>query len=107
MPEHLAPRVEFAPQIIHRDPWMVAVADEFRLPRGEGPAQALHQFIQGLLFRVGLVSTPEYVPGERSLYRGCRDDADLGRTAEVPAYLQTHARRELEARQRLQAFFAR
>jgi len=28
------------------------------------------------------------------------------RMAEVPAYLQTHAHRELKARQRLQAFFA-
>jgi hypothetical protein len=107
VPEHLTPRVEFAPQIIHRDPWIAAVADEFMLPRGKGPAQALYQFIHSLLFRVDLVSTPEYVPGEQSLYRRCRDDADLVRAAEVPAYLQTHARRELEARQRLQAFFAR
>ena len=106
VPEHLTPRVEFAPQIIHRDPWMAALADEFRLPRGEGPARVLHQFMQGLLFRVNLLSTPEYVPGERSLHRRYRDDADLVRAAEVPAYLQTHARRELEARQRLQAFFA-
>ena len=86
---------------------MAAVADEFMLPRGEGPAQALHQFIQGLLFRVNLLSMPEYVPGERSLYRRCRDDADLVRATEAPAYLKTHARREIEARQRLQALFAR
>lgn len=107
VPEHLTPRVEFAPQIIHREPWMAAAADDFRLPRGEGTPQALHQFIHSLLFRVDLASMPDYVPGERSLDRLCRDDADLVRAAEIPAYLQTHARRERDARQRLQAFFAR
>jgi len=103
VPEQFAHRVEFAPQIVHRDSLTAAAADEFRMLRGEGP---LRSFVHGVLQRVRLASGP-LLPREPSLSRRRREDADLRRAEEVPAYLQTYASREHAARERLQAFFAR
>ena len=103
VPEQFTHRVEFAPQIIRRDSSIAAAADEFSMPPRSGP---LRDFVHGVLLRVDLVS-PLLLPGQPSISRHWREDADLRRAEEVPAYLKTHASREHAARERLQAFFAR
>jgi hypothetical protein len=108
VPEHLAARVEFAPQIIYRDAASVASADEFRMPLGEGSAHALREFLRDVLIRVDVASMEVHLTGEPSPHgRPWRTNRSGRETpADISAYLHTYARRELDAHERLQAFFA-
>lgn len=108
VPEHLAARVAFAPQMIYRDAAIATAADEFWLPRGGGHAQALREFVRDVLIRVGVASHQVLFTGEPSLHgRRCRPSNSPCETpADISAYLHTYTTRELAARERLQAFFA-
>jgi hypothetical protein len=107
VPEHLAARVEFAPHIIHRDAAIADAADDFRMPRGEGPTRALHELVRDMLIRVGVLSELADLAEPSAYGRPWRGTRRLRETpAEISAYLHMHARSELEARERLQAFFA-